>query len=143
VRASADAAVPKLRVSSSVAAASLVRVDATRPDAELGCRCILRHTGGEFFVDAPGTVFPISFEDTGSGVFATAVAAIVLGLGPLGASAVAALRSQPAFVASRRCSSTSTSTELDLVTTVAAVLMGEPADDLHTEPGDLLDEHQH
>jgi len=86
VRASADAAVPKLRVSSSVAAASLVRVDATRPDAELGCRCILRHAGGEFFVDAPGTVFPISFEDTGSGVFATAVAAIVLGLGPLGAS---------------------------------------------------------
>jgi hypothetical protein len=44
---------------------------------------ILRHTGGDFFVDAPGYVFPISFEDTGSGVFATALAALVLGFGPL------------------------------------------------------------
>jgi hypothetical protein len=43
---------------------------------------ILRHTGGDFFVDAPGYVFPVSFEDTGSGVFATALAALVLGLGP-------------------------------------------------------------
>jgi len=25
---------------------------------------ILRHTGGDFFVDAPGLVFPISLEDT-------------------------------------------------------------------------------
>ena len=44
---------------------------------------ILRHTGGDFFVDAPGLVFPISFEDTGSGVFATAVSALLLGFGPL------------------------------------------------------------
>lgn len=44
---------------------------------------ILRHTGGDFFVDAPGVVFPISFEDTGSGVFATALAAPLLGFGPL------------------------------------------------------------
>ncbi len=44
---------------------------------------ILRHTGGDFFVDAPGYVFPISFEDTGSGVFATALAAVLLGFGPL------------------------------------------------------------
>jgi hypothetical protein len=44
---------------------------------------ILRHTGGDFFVDAPGRVFPVSFEDTGSGVFATATAALVLGFGPL------------------------------------------------------------
>jgi hypothetical protein len=44
---------------------------------------ILRHTGGDFFVDAPGLVFPISLEDTGSGVFATALAVIVLGFGPL------------------------------------------------------------
>ena len=43
---------------------------------------ILRHTGGNFFVDAPGYVFPVSFEDTGSGVFATALAALVLGFGP-------------------------------------------------------------
>jgi hypothetical protein len=44
---------------------------------------ILRHTGGDFFVDAPGYVFPVSFEDAGSGVFATAIAALLLGLGPL------------------------------------------------------------
>ena len=47
---------------------------------------ILRHTGGDFFVDAPGVVFPISFEDLGSGVFATAIAALLLGLGPLRAA---------------------------------------------------------
>ncbi|HWJ33194.1 MAG TPA: hypothetical protein VNR59_12735 [Gaiellaceae bacterium] len=44
---------------------------------------ILRHTGGDFFVDAPGYVFPVSFEDTGSGVFASAIAALLLGFGPL------------------------------------------------------------
>jgi hypothetical protein len=44
---------------------------------------ILRHAGGDFFVDAPGYVFPVSLEDTGSGVFATAIAAVLLGLGPL------------------------------------------------------------
>jgi len=44
---------------------------------------ILRHTGGDFFVDAPGLVFPVSFEDTGSGVFATALGALLLGFGPL------------------------------------------------------------
>jgi hypothetical protein len=43
---------------------------------------VLRHTGGDFFVDAPGYVFPVSFEDTGSGVFAVALAALVLGFGP-------------------------------------------------------------
>lgn len=47
---------------------------------------ILRHTGGDFFVDAPGYVFPISFEDLGSGVFATAIGALVLGFGPLRAA---------------------------------------------------------
>jgi hypothetical protein len=47
------------------------------------CDLILRHTGGNFFVDAPGYVFPVSYEDTGSGVFATALAALVLGFGPL------------------------------------------------------------
>jgi len=46
---------------------------------------ILRHTGGDFFVDAPGVVFPVSFEDSGSGVFATALAALLLGFGPMGA----------------------------------------------------------
>jgi hypothetical protein len=43
---------------------------------------ILRHTGGNFFVDAPGYVFPVSYEDTGSGVFAAALAAVLLGFGP-------------------------------------------------------------
>ena len=43
---------------------------------------ILRHTGGRFFTDAPGFVFPVSYEDTGSGVFATALAALLLGFGP-------------------------------------------------------------
>jgi hypothetical protein len=43
---------------------------------------ILRHTGGNFFVDAPGYVFPVSWEDTGSGVFAAAIAALSLGFGP-------------------------------------------------------------
>jgi hypothetical protein len=45
---------------------------------------ILRNTGGEgFFVDAPIAVIPASWQDTGSGVFATATAAILLGFGPL------------------------------------------------------------
>ena len=44
---------------------------------------ILHHTGGRFFVDAPGYVFPISLQDTGSGVFATASAALLVGFGPL------------------------------------------------------------
>jgi hypothetical protein len=48
---------------------------------------VLRHTGGDFFVDAPGYVFPVSFEDAGSGVFATALGALVLGFGPLRAAA--------------------------------------------------------
>ncbi len=40
---------------------------------------ILRHTGGRFFTDPPGLVFPVSYEDTGSGVFAAALAALLLG----------------------------------------------------------------
>jgi hypothetical protein len=54
--------------------------------APLAWDLILRHTKGNFFVDAPGYVFPISYEDTGSGVFATAVGALALGFGPLRAS---------------------------------------------------------
>ena len=49
----------------------------------LAWNAILRHTGGDFFVDAPGYIFPISLQDTGSGVFATALAALALGFGPL------------------------------------------------------------
>src|SRR5437667_1844596 len=54
--------------------------------APLGWDVILRHTGGDFFVDAPGLVFPISLEDTGSGVFATALTSLLLGFGPLHAA---------------------------------------------------------
>ena len=54
--------------------------------APLAWDLILRHTGGNFFVDAPGYVFPVSYEDTGSGVFATALSAMLLGAGPLRAA---------------------------------------------------------
>lgn len=37
----------------------------------------------QFFVDAPVPVLPVSWQDTGSGVFATAVASLLLGFGPL------------------------------------------------------------
>ncbi len=50
----------------------------------LAWNAILRATDGRsFFVDAPMAVFPVSWQDTGSGVFAVAVAAVLLGLGPL------------------------------------------------------------
>ena len=49
----------------------------------LAWNAILHHTGGDFFVDAPIVVFPISLQDTGSGVFATALSALLLGFGPL------------------------------------------------------------
>jgi hypothetical protein len=57
---------------------------------------ILRHTGGRFFTDAPGLVFPVSYEDTGSGVFATALAALVLGFGPMRAASGGQLASTAA-----------------------------------------------
>ncbi|GLZ27881.1 hypothetical protein Lesp02_00710 [Lentzea sp. NBRC 105346] len=37
-----------------------------------------------FFTDAPIRWFPVSWQDTGSGVFAIATAAVLLGLGPQG-----------------------------------------------------------
>lgn len=37
----------------------------------------------QFFHDAPIPVFPISWQDTVSGVFTIAVAAVVLGIGPM------------------------------------------------------------
>src|SRR4051812_7475699 len=55
--------------------------------APLAWDVILRHTGGDFFVDAPGYVFPVSLEDTGSGVFTVAIAALILGFGPQRATA--------------------------------------------------------
>jgi hypothetical protein len=36
-----------------------------------------------FFTDAPVAIMPASWQDTGSGVFAIATAALALGLGPL------------------------------------------------------------
>jgi membrane-associated phospholipid phosphatase len=42
-----------------------------------------RVEGREFFVDAPIGVMPASWQDTGSGVFTLAVAAVILGLGPM------------------------------------------------------------
>lgn len=45
---------------------------------------ILHRVGArEFFVDAPVTVMPASWQDTGSGVFAVAVTSVTLGFGPL------------------------------------------------------------
>jgi hypothetical protein len=58
---------------------------------------ILRAThGSTFFTDAPVVVLPASWQDTGSGVFTIAVAALVLGLvtdraTPSGRTALAAL----------------------------------------------------
>ena len=37
----------------------------------------------QFFHDAPIPVFPISWQDTGSGVFTIAVATLMLGFGPM------------------------------------------------------------
>lgn len=46
---------------------------------------MLRATHADsFFTDAPILVMPASWQDTGSGVFAIAATALVLGLGPLG-----------------------------------------------------------
>jgi hypothetical protein len=39
--------------------------------------------GADFFTDAPLAVLPASWQDTGSGVFAIAVACLALGFGPL------------------------------------------------------------
>lgn len=48
---------------------------------------ILRVThASTFFTDAPVTVMPASWQDTGSGVFALAATVLVLGLGPLAAA---------------------------------------------------------
>ena len=39
--------------------------------------------GDQFFTDLPVRVFPISWQDIGSGVFTLAALTLVLGLGPL------------------------------------------------------------
>jgi peptidoglycan/LPS O-acetylase OafA/YrhL len=48
----------------------------------LAWNAILHRTGGRsFFVDIPFKPFPVSWQDTGSGVFTLAVAAVLLGIG--------------------------------------------------------------
>ena len=65
---------PQVIASAAVAAAA----------GPIAWNAILHHVGGSgFFVDAPIIVFPVSWQDTGSGVFATAGASLVLGLGVL------------------------------------------------------------
>ncbi|NIH86266.1 hypothetical protein [Amycolatopsis granulosa] len=50
----------------------------------LAWNSILRATRGvSFFTDAPITVFPVSWQDTGSAVFTLAVGFLALSLGPL------------------------------------------------------------
>jgi len=52
----------------------------------LAWNLMLRKTGatGVFSHDVPFKLFPISFQDTGSGVFTLAGASMALGLGPAG-----------------------------------------------------------
>ena len=70
----------------------------------LAWNAILRAAhGDQFFTDAPVAVLPASWQDTGSGVFAVAVCALALGVGPLAAgtgrriAAVSALAGLAAF----------------------------------------------
>jgi hypothetical protein len=71
----------------------------------LAWNAILRATAGSsFFVDAPITVMPASWQDTGSGVFTIAATALALGAGPLAAgtgrriAALAAMAGLAAFL---------------------------------------------
>lgn len=49
----------------------------------LAWNAVLHHTKADgFFLDAPWAAFPISWQDAGSGVWAFAAVAVVLGLGP-------------------------------------------------------------
>jgi hypothetical protein len=53
----------------------------------LAWNAILHDVGGTgFFHDAPVSVLPVSWQDTGSGVFTLAVACVLLGGGPLAPS---------------------------------------------------------
>ena len=53
----------------------------------LGWNAILRATHvSQFFTDAPLRLLPASWQDTGSGVFALAATAVLLGVGPLAAA---------------------------------------------------------
>jgi hypothetical protein len=53
----------------------------------LAWNAILRAThASQFFTDAPLRLLPASWQDTGSGVFALAATAVLLGVGPLATS---------------------------------------------------------
>jgi hypothetical protein len=66
------------------APATLVAVTVGTFAGPVAWNAILRATAAnQFFVDAPIPVFPISWQDTGSGVFTLAALALVLGSGPL------------------------------------------------------------
>ncbi|MQY40574.1 hypothetical protein SRB17_86070 [Streptomyces sp. RB17] len=81
---------------SAVLAAVLIVIARGRPRAAvttgalaaalgpLAWNAILRAAhGDQFFTDAPVMVFPVSWQDTGSGVFTLAAASLGYGLGPL------------------------------------------------------------
>jgi hypothetical protein len=62
----------------------LVTIAAGALAGPIAWNAILRATDGrQFFTDAPIPIFPISWQDTGSGVFTLAVLTLALGLGPL------------------------------------------------------------
>lgn len=65
----------------------------------LAWNAVLRDAGGDgFFVDAQFAALPASWQGTGSGVFATAAAALVLGLAQLrGASSRRVALVAPAY----------------------------------------------
>ena len=68
---------PAVLVSAALAAAA----------GPVAWNAILHDVGGDrFFHDAPIVVFPVSYQDTGSGVFAAAAAVLILGFGALRAA---------------------------------------------------------
>jgi hypothetical protein len=65
----------------------LVTIAAGTLAGPIAWNAILRATDGrQFFTDAPIPIFPISWQDTGSGVFTLAVLTLALGFGPLRAA---------------------------------------------------------
>lgn len=67
--------------------AVLISAAAAAAAGPLAWNAILHDVGGDrFFHDAPVVVFPVSYQDTSSGVFATAAAALILGFGAMRAS---------------------------------------------------------
>ena len=68
---------PAVLVSAALAAAA----------GPVAWNAILHDVGGDrFFHDAPVVVFPVSYQDTGSGVFATTAAVLILGFAALRAA---------------------------------------------------------